>query len=95
MQVIYALPFVVFSIIAFLTCVAVPRWRHYRFQALVAPVAFGFSSIVAMGVIVLTSDHFNLVLFTKPWPGMLLTYFTPGLSGSWAAVAAVTKIIHR
>jgi hypothetical protein len=95
MQVIYAVPFVLFSMLGFLVCFAVPRWQRYRFQALVAPVAFGFCSIVAMGAIVLTSDHFNLGLFTKQWSGprddvpLLLVYFIPGLVGGWCAVAAV------
>jgi hypothetical protein len=65
------------------------------------PVAFGFSSIIAMGAIVLTSDHFNLALFTKVSSGpleamaLLMIYFIPGLIGSWGAVAAVTKIVNR
>ena len=98
---VYAAPFVLLSILCFLICVAVPRWRGYRFQALVAPVAFGFCSIVAMAVIVLTSDHFNLGLFTKVPSGSLeavalfMIYFIPGLIGSWGAVAAVTKIVSR
>jgi hypothetical protein len=101
MQVIYALPFVLLSMLGFLMCVAVPRWRRYRLQALVAPVAFGFCSIVPMGAIVLTSDHFNLGLFSKPRSGLrdavplLSIYFIPGLVGSWCAVATVTKIVRR
>jgi hypothetical protein len=101
MQVIYALPFVLLSMLGFLMCVAVPRWRRYRLQVLVAPVAFGFCSIVAMGAIVLTSDHFNLGLFSKPWSGLrdavplLLIYVITGLVGGWCAVATVTKIVHR
>jgi hypothetical protein len=101
MQVIYAVPFVLLSMLSFLTCVAVPQWWRYKFQALVAPVAFGLCSIVAMGAIVLTSDRFNLGLFTKAWSGttravpLLLIYFIPGLVGSWCAVAAVAKIVHR
>jgi len=99
-QVIYALPFVLLSIVSFLVCVAVPRWRRYSFQALVAPVAFGFCSIVAAGAIVLTCDHFNLGLFTSQfsWPrdavSSVLIYFLPGLIGSWAAVLVVAKIVN-
>ena len=101
MQVIYASPFVLLSILSFLVCVAVPRWRRYRFQALVAPVAFGFCSIVVAGATVLTSDHFNLGLFTKEWSGtrdavpLLLIYFIPGLLGSWFAIVGVTRVVHR
>jgi hypothetical protein len=102
MQVIYAMPFMLLSVLAFVVCFAVPRWRRYRFQALVAPVAFGFCSIVAMGAIILTADYLNLGLFTKPWSGvrdvvpLLLIYFIPGLLGGWCAVAAVRKMAtHR
>lgn len=101
MQVIYALPFVLLSILSFLICAAVPRLRHYKIQALIAPVTFGFCSIVAAGAIVLTSDHFKLGLFVKPWTGprdavpLLFIYFIPGLLGSWCAVAAVNKVRQR
>ena len=100
MQVIYALPFGMFSALAFFACVVVPRWRRYKFHALVAPIAFGFCSIVAAGAIILTSDHFNLGLFTRPFSGprdevpLILIYFIPGLIGSWVAVLAVTKIVN-
>jgi len=101
MQVIYVIPFVLISVFAFSVCVIVPRWRRYKLQALVAPIAFGFCSIVAAAVMVLTSDHFNLGLFSRTWTGpqdavpLLLIYVVPGLIGSWAAVLAVTKIAHR
>lgn len=102
MQVIYAMPFMLLSVLGFGVCFVVPKWRRYRFQALVAPVAFGFCSIVALGAVILTADHLNLGLFTKPQSGvrdvvpLLFIYFIPGLLGSWCAVAAVTKIAdHR
>ena len=101
MQVIYAIPFVLISVFAFSVCVVVPRWRRYRLEALVAPVAFGFCSIVGAALIILTSDHFNLGLFTRPWTGtrdaapLFVIFIFPGLIGSWAAVLAVTKIVHR
>ena len=101
MQVIYAMPFAMLSALAFFACIVVPRWRHYKFHALVAPIAFGFCSIVAAGAIILTADHFNLGLFTRPWSGLrdagplILIYFIPGMIGSWVAVLAVTKILNR
>jgi hypothetical protein len=101
MQVIYAAPFIALSIVGFFACLTIPKWRCYRFQALVGRVAFGFCSIVAMGAVILTSDHFNLGLFTKPWSGprdavpLLLIYFAPGVVGSWCAVTVVTKIVNR
>jgi len=98
MQIIYAAPFMLLSVLAFLVCVAVPRWRRYWFQALVAPVAFGFCSIVAAGAAALTSDYLKLGLFTKPWSGILSAlpiisiYFLAGFVGSWCAIVAATKI---
>ena len=99
MQVIYGVPFAVFSVLGFLVCAVVPRWQRYKFQALVAPVAFGFCSIVAGGAIILTSDHFNLGLFTRPWSGprdalpLILIYFIPGLVGAWAAGRAMQTVL--
>lgn len=101
MQVIYAIPFVLISVVAFLVCIVVPPWRRYKLHVLVAPVAFGLCSIVAAATIVRTSDHFNLGLFTKPVAGardavpLLLIYIVPGLIGGCAAVLAVTKIARR
>lgn len=100
MQVIYAIPFTIFSVFGFLLCVVVPQWRRYKFQALVAPIAFGFCSIVAAGAIILACDHFNLGVFTRPWSGprdsvpLVMIYVIPGLVGGWAAVLAVTKIAN-
>ena len=98
MQVFYAIPFVLLSLLAFEVCAAAPRWRRYRYQALVAPVAFGFCSIAGTVAIIVSADHLHLALFTQSWSGMrdvatlLLIYFVPGLLGSWCAVAAVAKI---
>jgi hypothetical protein len=102
MQVIYAAPFMLLSAVAFLVCLTVPKWRTYKFQALVAPVAFGFCSIVTYGAVVLTADMLNLLLFAQPVSGakdvvpLLLLYIIPGLVGSWCAVALVNRITaHR
>ena len=95
MQVIYAIPFVLVSLFAFVVCTVVRPWRRYKFQALVAPLAFGFCSIVACGAFVLACDHFNLVLIDSSTIGMLLIYVLPGLIGSWAAVLGVARITRR
>jgi hypothetical protein len=100
MQVIYALPFAMFSALAFFACALVPRWQRYKFHALVAPIAFGFCSIVGAGAIILTSDYFNVGLFTRQFSGprdalpLILIYFIPGFIGSWVAVLAVAKIVN-
>src|SRR5690348_12480737 len=101
MQVIYAIPFALISVFAFSVCLIVPNWRRYKLQALVAPIAFGFCSIAAAAVMVLTSDHFNLGLFSRTWTGprdavpLILIYVVPGLIGSWAVCFAITKFAHR
>ena len=101
MPFMYAAPFMLLSGLAFLVCIAVPRWRRYKLQALVAPVAFGFCSVVAMGAIVVTAVYMRLGLFSKPWSGprdampFVFIYIMPGLLGSWCAVAIVTKIAAR
>jgi hypothetical protein len=87
MQFIYAFPFVVLSLLAFLSCLAIPRLREHAVQALVAPVAFGFSSIVGMFVIVITADfldeRFGFHVSPGPVVGMrgaaiaFLIYFVP------------------
>lgn len=97
MQFIYAAPFILLSVVGFFACIVIPRLRQYRFQALVAPVAFGFCSIVAMVAIVVASDQLNLGLFTKPVSALslLLIYVAPGLVGAWRATIIVTKVGHH
>jgi hypothetical protein len=101
MQVIYATPFILFSMLGFLVCAAVPRWRPYKVQAMVAPVAFAFCSIVTAGAVILAADFLNLGLFTKEWSGprdavaLVFIYFIPGLLGSWCATVIVRKIASR
>jgi hypothetical protein len=46
MQTIYAVPFVLISLIAFAVFIAVPRLRRHALAAVVAPAAFGFWALV-------------------------------------------------
>src|SRR5437660_378888 len=96
MQIIYALPFIALSVILCAICLVFPRLRRYMVPALVAPVAFGFCSIVGAGTVVLIADKFGLL--TEPAMGVrgvviaMLIYFLPGGLGVWLAVSATRRI---
>src|SRR4029077_13265259 len=91
MQVIYGAPFILLSLIAFVCSLAIPRLRLYAFRVLVAPVAFGFCSIVGMGLILVISHGLGLQFANYPLVGMrgeiagIAIYFIPGLIGAWIA----------
>jgi hypothetical protein len=104
-QVIYAAPFILLSLIAFVCCLAIRRLRRYALQALVVPVAFGFCSIVGMLFTVLTADllHDRFGLPVNPGPlvgikGVVISffiYFIPGVVGAWLAVLLIHRIKQR
>jgi hypothetical protein len=95
--VIYAAPFILLSIVSCLICLAIPRFREKALQALVAPVAFGFCSVVGMLVIDTLIGHFYGAC---PCPefgmkGILVgfcIYAVPGILGAWFAVNLVGRI---
>jgi hypothetical protein len=99
MQIIYAAPFVLISLIAFACFLAIPRLRRFAFRALVAPVAFGFCSIVAMGLTLVVADGLGLWVSPLVGPtGVLLgisIYFIPGAIGAWIAVEIVRQVETR
>jgi hypothetical protein len=101
MPVIYAAPFILLSLIGFVCSMAIPRMRPYAFRALVAPVAFGFCSIVAMGLILAISHGLNLQFANAPLVGArglfegIAIYFFPGLVGAWIAIQIVSQIETR
>jgi len=99
MQIFYAAPFVLISVIAFAGFLIIPRLRRFAFRALVAPVAFGFCSIVVMVLILLIADGLGLRFPPLDRPtGVLLfigIYFIPGAIGAWIAVEIVTKVETR
>jgi biotin transporter BioY len=104
-QVIYAAPFILIALVSYLICLAVPRFRGNALQALVAPVTFGFCSIVGMVVMVLLgnalSERFHFNINPGPLVGMkgiligFLIYFVPGILGAWLAVHLINKIERR
>ncbi len=101
MTVVYAAPFILLSLIAFVCSLAIPRMRPYAFRALVAPIAFGFCSITAMVLILSISHGLNLEFANAPPAGMrglfegVAIYVFPGLVGAWIAIQIVMQIETR
>jgi hypothetical protein len=99
LQIIYAAPFVLLSLLCFGVFLAVPRLRHFAIAALVAPVAFGFCAIAGYITWVLVCD-FVLKIQLGPVEGfhgvieVLFFFITPGVMGSWAAVWIVGKALR-
>jgi len=99
-QIIYAAPFVLLSVVAFLACLAVPRLRRYALQALVAPVAFGACSIVAFALLAVGWDMLDERFGITPphWAPLAVcafAYFSFGVAGAWVAVRLVQRFVHR
>ena len=84
MQIIYAAPFILLSLLCFGVFLAVPRFRRFALAALVAPVAFGFCAIVGYVAWVLVCD-FLLKIQLRPVEGLhgvieiLLFFVTRGV----------------
>ena len=99
MQIIYAAPVVLISLIAFACFLAIPRLRRFAFRALVAPIAFGFCSIVAMGLILVLAGGLGIRFPPVAGPtGVLLfigIYIIPGAIGAWIAVEIVRQVETR
>jgi hypothetical protein len=89
------------SLVAFVLPLSTPRLRPYAFRALVAPVAFGFCSIVAMVLILVASYGLNLQFANAPLTGArglfegIAVFFLPGLVGAWIAVEIVRQVEVR
>jgi hypothetical protein len=75
----------------------------YTLQAVVAPLAFGFCSIIGAGAVVLISDYAGLQIaaLNRPLVGLggLLTilaiYFVPGVLGTWLAISITGRLRAR
>lgn len=92
MQIIYAAPFILLSLICFAVFMGVPSLRRQALPALVAPVAFGVCSLAGWIVFALIGWRF-LHLQSNPKALLvaegLLFYLFPGLVGAWFAVTSV------
>jgi hypothetical protein len=99
-QVIYAAPFILISVLAFGVCVIVPRFRRYAAQMLVAPVSFGVCSIVGFAIVALMNAVITerLGIVIPNWAVVavcIFAYFTVGLVGAWFAVWFAGRFLRR
>ena len=91
MQIIYAAPFILLSMIAFGVFLVVPRLRRHSISALVAPVAFGFCALAGYISWVLICG-FVLKIALRPVEGVhgffevLFFFLLPGFAGAWLAI---------
>ena len=105
LSLVYAFPFILLSLVCCLCCLAIPSLRRYTLQAIVAPVAFGFCSILSFVLIVvacnLIEDRFHIPLSPGPivgingWAFAGVSYFVPGLLGARLALALTKRLKER
>jgi len=100
MQILYAFPFILLSLLAFLVCVIVRRFRRYAFHALAVPVIFGGCSIIGGIASALLSEFLlgRLNRFDTDTNkiieiGIFISaYVLSGLCGAWAAVRSINWV---
>jgi hypothetical protein len=92
MNVLYAwlLP-VALSLVAFLLCLAIPRFGRYSLRALVVPVAFAFCASVGAAVIVISLHKLGLPVPRQTW-NLYVLYFVCGAGGAWLASLAGERV---
>ncbi|MCP4259357.1 MAG: hypothetical protein GY774_17880 [Planctomycetes bacterium] len=91
MQIIYTIPFVIVSVIAFFIFLVIPRLRPYALLALAAPVAFGVCSVVGLGLFMLAIDtRYDSLPRIIAIGAPLLAYLGSGFAGAWLAI----RVIH-
>jgi inner membrane protein involved in colicin E2 resistance len=87
-QVIYAIPFVAVSLLAFVVFLSVRRLRPHALPALVAPVAFGGCSIFGLMLFALATDTcYDSLPHVIAIGASLVAYFGSGVAGAWLAIA--------
>jgi hypothetical protein len=96
MQIIYAIPFVIISVISFFVFLSIPRLRPYALPALAAPVAFGACSVVGLGLFMLAVDtRYDSFPRFVAVGAPLVAYLGSGLAGAWVAIRAVQFLKHH
>lgn len=100
MQILYAAPFVLISILAFIVCLIFPGFRRFAVPTLAAPVTFGICSISGWIAFALIENYFTKV-HLRPYSGIYLLvqaiafYLLPGLAGSAIAVYSLLFLQRR
>jgi hypothetical protein len=92
LTVIYGIPFVFASLIAFAACIVIPSWRRHAIQALVAPAAFGVCAIFGTAIIVITASVMGIQI-----PSLLAIPIDLGVGilGAWVAIRVVGAAQRR
>jgi hypothetical protein len=100
LQLMYAAPFILISVLSFGICLAIPPLRRFALPAIVAPVTFGFFSLATwIGTAIVGGEI--LKINQGPAVGIhglaegIMFYILPGLVSSCAAVAAVRWFERR
>jgi hypothetical protein len=95
-QIFYAIPFVIVSLVAFFLFLGIPRLRAHAFPALAAPLAFGGCSIFGLGFFMLAFDtRYDSLPRIVAIGGPLLAYLGSGFAGAWVAIRVVEFVKHR
>lgn len=95
MQILYAIPFVAASLVAFIVFVSVPRLRRYALPALVAPVVFGACSVIGLGLFMLAIDtRYDSLPRVVAVGAPLLAFLGSGVVGAWLAIAGLQRVIR-
>lgn len=92
MQIIYAAPFILLSLICFAAAVGVPSWRKFALPALFAPVAFGFCSLTGWMIFILVGEsvlHLQFKSAILITIAAMLFYVLPGALGAWLSTRLV------
>lgn len=90
MQIIFAIPFIAVSIIAFIVYLSVPCLRRFALPALVVPVTFGACSVTGLGIFMLAVDsHFDDLPRVIAVGAPLIAFLGSGVAGTWLAIAGL------
>ena len=92
MAVLFAIPFILLSIVCFAVCIFNPSLRSYALRMAVVPVAFGFCSVVgAFAIVVLSDKTLHIAALNEPLIGFrgvvtgIVIFGIPGAAGAWLA----------
>ncbi len=100
MQIIYAAPFILLSMVGAFLCFIMPKLRKYSLQVAAAPLAFGFCSITGMLAVSLLNDYSGLhyavldepIIGARGFALMAAIYLLPGVLGAGLAIWIVGRI---
>jgi hypothetical protein len=100
LQLIYAAPFILISVLSFGLCLAIPPLRRFALPAIIAPVTFGFFSLAAwigaaLVLGLLLKIHEGPAVGMRGFVEGITFYIFPGLAASCVAVTAIRWLERR